>query len=271
MHERISAGQTSFPGASLTALTDIWRTLAPHRISFVSPTLLDAPLAAVQEVVRAGPYRVETITHPFMPDQQLSHDESSWQAPRARLLQLIDIARQIGARSIYLLSGGHGDLPWEDAAAAFCAAIAPCAAHARERGIALMLEPASALHADLHIAHTLRDTLTLAEMAGLGVCIDLFACWSEAGLRQTIARATPRCGIVQVSDYVYGDRAFPCRAVPGDGMIPIRRMLEWMLDAGYDGAFDLELLGPRIDREGHVAAVARAADVLGDMLHALGA
>src|SRR3546814_9039718 len=114
----------------------------------------------------------------------------------------------------------------------------------------------------------LRYTVTLAERAGLGVCIDLFCCWSEAGLRATIERAIPRCGIVQVSDYVYGDRAMPCRAVPGDGAIPIRTMLEWMLGAGYEGAFDLELLGPRIEREGRVAAVARAADVQIGRAHA---
>ncbi|NGY04012.1 sugar phosphate isomerase/epimerase family protein [Solimonas terrae] len=271
MHERISAGETSFPGASLAELGDAWRTLAPSRISFVSPTLLDHDLAAVRKLIDAGGYRVETITHPFMPGQPLSHDEASWLAPRARLSRLIDIAQQIGARSIYLLSGGHGGLDWEDAAAAFCACIAPCATQARSAGIALAIEPASPLHADLHIAHSLRDTVQLAEMAGLDVCIDYFACWTEAGLRATIERAAARCAIVQVSDYAYGDRAYPCRAVPGDGAIPLRRLLEWTLAAGYDGAFDLELIGPRIDREGRVAAVARAAQVVGTMLHELGA
>lgn len=271
MHERISAGQTSFPDAGLAQLAAYWRELAPQRISFVSPTLLTEDLASVREVLATGGYRVETITHVFMPGQQLSPDEASWQPAQAQLTQLIEVARQIDARSIYLLTGGHGSLTWEQAAKAFCAAVAPCAAQAKAAGVSLLIEPASVLHADLHIAHSLRDTLALAEMAGLGVCIDFFACWTEAGLRETIERAVPRCDIIQVSDYVYGDRALPSRAVPGDGVIPLRRLLEWVLAAGYAGAFDLELLGPRIDREGRIQAVARAADELGRMLRSLGA
>jgi sugar phosphate isomerase/epimerase len=271
MHERISAGQTSFPGANLAELATYWRELAAKRISFVSPTLLSESLAAVQLVLSEGQYKTETITHVFMPGQQLSPDEASWQTPRAQLSQLIDVAKQIDARSIYLLTGGHGSLSWEQAAEAFCTAVAPCAVQAKAAGIALLIEPASVLHADLHIAHSLRDTLALAEMADLGVCIDFFACWTEAGLRDTIERAVPRCEIVQVSDYVYGDRSLPSRAVPGDGVIPLQRLLEWVLSAGYNGAFDLELLGPRIDKEGRVPAVARAASELGKLLHTLGA
>ena len=55
----------------------------------------------------------------------------------------------------------------------------------------------------------------------------------------------PRCGLIQVSDYIYGDQSPRARAVPGDGAIPLERILGWALDAGYHGAFDLELLGPR--------------------------
>ena len=107
-----------------------------------------------------------------------------------------------------------------------------------------------ALYADAHIAHSLRDTVTLAEMAGIGVCMDFFGCWAEAGLAETIERAGPRLGLVQVADYVYGDRSLPSRAVPGDGVIPIKQILGWALDAGYTGGFDFELLGPRIDQAG---------------------
>jgi sugar phosphate isomerase/epimerase len=169
-----------------------------------------------------------------------------------------------------MLTGGHGRLTWEQGAEAFSAAVAPCVAQARDAGISLGIENASTLYADLHIAHSLRDTVALAEQAGIGICMDLYGCWTEAALRETMERAVPRCHIMQVSDYVYGDRALPARAVPGDGAIPLHRLLEWALAAGYQGAFDLELIGPRIDREGHLAAVRRAAEEVGKTLDSLG-
>ena len=38
--------------------------------------------------------------------------------------------------------------------------------------------------------------------------------------------------------------------MPGDGDIPFDRILGPLLAAGYTGAFDLELIGPRIEAEG---------------------
>jgi sugar phosphate isomerase/epimerase len=74
-----------------------------------------------------------------------------------------------------------------------------------------------------------------------------------------------------VSDYVYGDRTAPCRAVIGDGAIPLEHLIGELLDAGYKGVFDLELLGPRIQQEGAAAATRRAAENLSEILSRLGA
>src|SRR5262249_30238834 len=218
---------------------------------------------------------VESLTHPFMTGfstgGHLDAREESWRQPRETLSRLIEMAQTLGARSIYMLTGGRGSMTWEEAADVFRRAIAPCAQQAKEAGIALAVENSSALYAEIHIAHTLRDAIELAEVAGVGVCMDFFACWTEAGLRESIQRAMPRCHLVQVCDYAYGDRAPPCRAVPGDGAIPVQRLLDWSLQAGYTGLFDLELIGPRSEREGAVPAVRRAAGVVGEMLRALGA
>jgi sugar phosphate isomerase/epimerase len=93
----------------------------------------------------------------------------------------------------------------------------------------------------------------------------------EAGLKPLFRRAMPLTGLVQVSDYVLGDRSTPCRAVPGDGAMPLERLLGDVLDAGYTGLFDLELVGPRIEAEGGFAASRRAADYVSELLTRLGA
>ena len=272
MHEKISIDTLCFPGASFRDFAGIWRELGARRVSLVSTLLEHEGVSAAQAALGTGDYKVETIPHPFLGyGQHLEPREETWQVPRAKLSRLIEDAKSLGARSIYLMTGGHGSLSWEEAAECFSTAVAPCLAQAKAAGIPLMIENATPLYAHTHIAHTLRDTVTLAEIAGVGVCIDFFACWAEAGLRDTIKRAVPRCDIVQVCDYVYGDRSLPARAVPGDGAIPLKRIIDWILDSGYLGAFDLELIGPRIDNEGHLAATRRAAEKLGEILQSLGA
>ena len=126
------------------------------------------------------------------------------------------------------------------------------------------------LAANWHQLQAPRVGLISSWVEGDGLDLLCDASWTEAGLQQTIRRAAPRCHLVQVADYVYGDRSIPCRAVPGDGTIPVRRLIGDVLETGYDGAFDLELLGPRIDREGHLAAVSRSADYVGGILQSLG-
>jgi sugar phosphate isomerase/epimerase len=59
--------------------------------------------------------------------------------------------------------------------------------------------------------------------------------------------------------------------VPGDGAIPLERLIGDLLDLGYQGLFDIELVGPRIDTEGGAAATARAAEYVSSLLVKLGA
>jgi len=270
MHDRVSVNALCFPGAGLAEMADHWRALKPRRISFPAP-LVDKNLPLARQVIAEDGRRFECMTHLFLAGRQLERREDLWAEERAKLSRVIAQAAELGGRGVYMLTGGRGAMNWEAAAECFSAIIAPCLPEAKAAGIRLMIEPTAPFYAHGHICHSLRDTVALAEMAGIGVCVDIFACWTEAGLDRTLARAAPQCGLVQVSDYVYGDRSMPSRAVPGDGNIPLKRIFEGLLSAGYEGAFDLELIGPRIDAEGRREAVARAADVVGEMLASLGA
>jgi len=233
----------------MTQMCSHWEALGVRRLSLIDAQL-DEP--ALSTVLSAQGYSVETVFHLF--------DTADG------LRRVIEAAAGHGARVVYMLTGGRGDLTWEEAAARFSDAVQPCLDDAKAAGVALAIENASGLYADIHIAHTLRDTVELAEMAGLGVCIDLFHCWTEAHLSELLDRALPRTELIQLSDYVLGDRALPARAVPGDGVIPLEPLVAQALTGGYRHGFDLELIGPRIDREGPLHAAQRACAAVSAML-----
>jgi sugar phosphate isomerase/epimerase len=183
-------------------------------LSILDSQLLDPALSIL---LQHNDYSVEAVYHLFAGGRLTSDPRSAQDA----LLQVIDAAAATGARLVYLLTGGRDGLSWQQAADRFRAMIAPCAAHASRIGVRLAIENASSVYADLHLAHTLRDTITLAEMSGLGICIDVFHCWAEGDFEAMVHRALPRTELIQLSDYVLGDRALPGRAVPGDGVIPL--------------------------------------------------
>ena len=267
MHPRISINSSCFRGASWQELSAAINALGVERVSFAG-TVPDP--AIMRPVVETGGLRLESIVHPFLYGRQLDEGSAVIAEEQEKLSQVIGLVASLQGGSIFLSTGGRGALSWEQAAETFSEAIAPSIAEAEAAGVLLMVENTPQLYADVTITHTLRDTIILAEMAGIGVCLDVFSCWTEAGLDQLIVRAMPRCYLIQVNDYVHGDRSYPCRAVPGDGAIPLRRIFELALTAGYRGVFDLEMSGPRIDAEGHLPAARRGVEFIWDTLHSLG-
>jgi sugar phosphate isomerase/epimerase len=197
-------------------------------------------------------------------------DPAGWDAQRDRLFRALETASTVGAECVVLTTGPAGALPWEAAADALEVALAPVLIEARARQIPIALEHTNSLRVDVGFVHTLRDAIDLARRLGIGVCMEINACWAERALDRTIADGVDRIRLVQVSDYAVGTLTTPDRLVPGDGDIPLERILGQVLAAGYPGCFDLELIGPRIEAEGYEAASRRAIFQLEATLHSLG-
>ncbi|OBH56556.1 sugar phosphate isomerase/epimerase [Mycobacterium sp. E2479] len=263
-HKRLSVHDVTFFGASLAEVEQHWAALGVSRLSVLDSELLDP---GFPKLLQRNTYTVEAACHIFGGGRL----DTSAQAARDALLEVIDAAAAVGARVVYLLSGGRGALTWPQAADRFTAMIAPCVERAKQAGVSLAIENASSLYADIHLAHTLRDTVALAEMSGLGICIDVFHCWAEGDVEAMVQQALPRTELIQLSDYVLGDRALPGRAVPGDGAIPLEAFIGQVLAGGYTHGFDLELIGPRIESEGRLQSARRACGVVGAILDRLGA
>ncbi len=254
MHKAISINTLCLAPGPLAAHVAQVAELGAPAIGLTLDEVVEAGAGATKKLLRDTGLAGATLTHRAF--AYATPDEAA--AAVTRLDATIALAEAIGAHTITMTSGGRGALNWAQAAERFAAVIAPCAARADAAGVKLSLEPTSHLYADASIAHRLTDTVALARLAGIGVGIDLFACWTDSDIEDAIGLAGNQIALVQVSDYVYGDRALPCRAVPGDGVIPLDRLLPLVLKTGFRGYFDLEIIGPRLQAEGTQAALRRA-------------
>ena len=269
MHPRVCLHQVGFLSEPTAAFVKFCREIGVQHMTMANPHAFGPDeLADTLMALAPGGTAATSIAQPFARAPDLERDSGG---AAAVLGQALSAAKVLGAHHIYVVSGGRGGLDWEGAAARFAELIAPCRDAAAAQGVELSVETANLFNADFHIAHTLDDTIRLAEMAGIGVTLDLGACWFESGLKAKFAHAMPLTRLVQVSDYVAGDRSTPCKSVPSDGIVPLERILGDILELGYAGVFDLELIGPRIEAEGHRAAFTRAAETLSELLVRLGA
>jgi sugar phosphate isomerase/epimerase len=199
------------------------------------------------------------------------HEPRQWAAQQDRLARTLETASAVGAGCLVFTTGPATPLTWEEAADALEAAMAPVLADARARGVPFAIEHTNSLRVDVGFVHTLADVIDLARRLDTGVCMELNACWAERDVARTIRDGIDRIRLVQVSDFRVGTLCTPDRLVPGDGDIPIARLLQTVVDAGYRGVFDLELIGPRIEEEGYDRAVPRAVAALDRILADVGA
>jgi sugar phosphate isomerase/epimerase len=266
MHPRVSVNPASFPADfTFDRLLDSYVRTGAHSVGYRRSMIADEGAEGTLARIEAANLRpAYLIQREFF---RLAEPEA-WEADRATLRETVDWAKRLGA-SIYGTTGAGAaaGLTWEQARDAFAEAAAPAGAYAEERGVVLMLENSSHMFADYHFAHTLRDTIDVAHAARFAVCVDFHSAWVDRGLEAEIARAGSTIGLVQVCDYMPGDRTMN-RGIPGTGVMPLERLFSWVLDAGYGGFFDLELWGD--SGMDDVEAIKRGADHVGRVLERLG-
>jgi sugar phosphate isomerase/epimerase len=268
VHPRVSVSGLCFPELSATGAIEAVAGLGAASTSVTGAKARASGAGAVVAAARRHGVKVVTTTGSLALD--LSSGDASAGA-RQRAEQDIDLAAAVGATVMYGLTGPRANDRWDACADAYVNAAGELAGYAADRNVTLAIEPASWLYADLTFIHTFHDALLVAPRAGMGICLDVFHVWTEAGLREEIAEHANLIAHAQLSDMTRGSRSLPCRSVPGEGDVPLAAVVRWLLEAGYPGVFDCELNGPAIDAIGHHAAAAQAANWLDKLLAGLGA
>ena len=253
-HPRLSVNSLSSLFQSLDDDIALWSGLGVEHVGLISPKLERVGWEEARELVAKNGLRVANVSV-----EERVLDES------------LRFAAEIGAGPVYITSGAAVAQPWDEAAAAFCARIAPHAALADELGVRLAVEPTNAFRADISFAFCMRDGFDLARAAGIGAVLDFYSCWYERGLAKLVRENLDLLALVQISDFALQTYDTPNRSALGDGDVQLERLFAMLLDAGYEGAFDLEIIGPRIEQQGYAPAIARSIERAGEILDRLGA
>ena len=263
VHSRVSVSAVSSWRQSFDDDLAMWDRLGVRHVGLSLRKCEEVGLDVAAERIRSAGLRVSNVVECGWCELD---NLDTWPRYQDRLLAAIDAMRGLGAPVLVLTTGPAGQLEWEAAAGALGRVLNPVRRAAAEAGVRIAIENTSPMRLDLSFATTLRDTVDLAEHRGFDVCLELNSCWAERAFVVTVLRARPWLAHVQVSDARVGSLSTPDRLVPGDGDIPLARRLGEILSTGYAGAFEIEMVGPRVEAEGYEPAIRRAIAHVSDLL-----
>ena len=160
----------------------------------------------------------------------------------------LDAAARMEADFLLLITGPLGEMTQDEARQRFLDGVRAIAPAAKAHNVRLAVEP---LHPILPMSmvHTLRDAIDLAsEVEGLGIVLDTWHLWWNWHVVEDIPESIDRVYCVQINDYALpdGDTRLSGggpRLPLGEGIIPLRRILHAVDKAGYDGYYDIEVIG----------------------------
>jgi sugar phosphate isomerase/epimerase len=252
-HARLSVDALSSFTWSFDQDLALWREMGVHHAGLLWSKLADDPRPKMARLAEAGIVPGTIVLGPFPLEAP-----AEWEAARDELNLAIDLAAEAGGRTVYFPPGRSTGAPWREVLEILAEGIAPCVAHGRARGVWLGFEPS--LRTDVSFVHTVRDAIDVSERTGLGLIVDFGNCWMERDFREVLQRAAPHICLVQICDVWVGRLSVSPpkgRVHLGEGELPLRRLMEEVLATGYDGLFDLEVIGPAIDAEGYEPALRR--------------
>jgi sugar phosphate isomerase/epimerase len=187
-----------------------------------------------------------------------SHEESLADARQA-----IATAAAIKAGCLIIHSGARGVHTHKHARRLFRQALDKLLPLAEERGIALALEPMNSdCGGEFTFLNCFDETLELVagyNSAGIGIALDTYHWGHQPLLLDRLPELAPRLALVQLGDARQPPaRGEPNRCQLGDGIIPLAEIVRRLEAEGYEGFFEVELMGEEIEAADYREVIARS-------------
>jgi sugar phosphate isomerase/epimerase len=181
----------------------------------------------------------------------LYQESSAVRDQQARNLRLIELAAELQAHTLVVITGGltHGNRSLGDARARIAEGLAVLSEQAAASGVCLGLEPihpAGVLNKGC--INSLRHALDLAApLPNVSLTLDFYHSWWDADLPGVARRAGDKIRLVQFSNVIaLSDPADFQREEPATGLLDVQHMLTELAADGYRGYFEFELFAEHL-------------------------
>lgn len=186
-------------------------------------------------------------------------------------IEAIRTAAAVQAECLVLYSGAWGGHVRSHAQRLVANALKELLPFAEEFGVPLALEPTHpGCGNEWTFLNTIDETLELIdphENPFLKVALDTyhFGLQEELDLER-LAQVAHRIGIVHLGDGHTVPQGEQDRCLLGKGRVPLRRILLTLMEAGYEGFLDVELIGESVEQYDYPTLIRESRDYVSGML-----
>jgi sugar phosphate isomerase/epimerase len=229
---------TQYAAAGIPAL-GLWR----HKLS-------DCGQPRALDLLRRSGLRVSHLSWAggFTGSDGRTHRESVEDAAEA-----IRTAAEFDCRTLLAYSGPRAGHTAKHARRLLQTALAELVPLAAALNVTLAFEPMHpGCSAQWTFLTSLDDAIALLDEVGspqVKIVLDTYHLGQEGGLVERIAKIAPHIALVQLGDARQPPKGEQNRCHLGNGVVPLCEIIAALKSAGYDGYYDVELLGEEIEAD----------------------
>lgn len=214
------------------------------------------------------------VSHLFWAGGFTGSDGRSYRASLADAREALKAAATLGAPSLVVYSGSRAGHTFNHARRLIKDALVDLAPQAAELDVCLAIEP---MHpgcaADFTFLTSVDDVLELLAAVGspkVKMVFDTYHLGHDSNVLSRIPELVPHVALVQLADARQPPRGEQNRCLLGQGSLPLQEVVSALTTAGYDGYYDVELLGEEIQGMDYHALLVHAKTAFDRLLRASG-
>ena len=163
----------------------------------------------------------------------------------------IRLAGAMSAGCLVVYSGGRNNHTFRHAERLFRSALERLADQAELAGVTLAIEPMHpACAADCTFLCDIESTVALIEAVNsprVKLVLDTYHFGCDEAVLANLQEVAPYVGIVHLADHRTPHDIDEARCPLGEGDVPLAGIVSGLLESGYQGDFDIELIGSEIE------------------------